>query len=304
MSWLLELGVDEGLLKKVDPKLNERQTYIFSSLSLMLIVVSFFCFISSVIYTLIIFHNWFIALGVGIFIALTVFNLYRLFVMTALDVSGSSLEEYYINHEKHYDEYVQPDTDYEKFTDASILELTSISKQKLREKSEMDIGDKKNQFSDILTMAFRVIILTIIAMVFATGIELFIFKNQLNEVLEQLKFQYSLHGETWIVDNILTPDAHDQFYIFNTNSLLLAIDILCRGLGFWKIVIDLIFIIIFLLPLILVFKSKEIKQSEYMRELALSEITITFYHFLHTQRICKKILRELESKKIYFTKGK
>jgi hypothetical protein len=257
----------------------------------MLIAVSVICFFSCIIYALIIFHNWFVAIGVAIFLALTVFNLYRLFVMTALDVSGSSLEEYYKDHEKHYYENISSSTDFENLTDAAILEITSVSKQKLREKSDMDIGENKNKLSDIITMTFRVVILSIIALVFATGVELFIFKGQINEVLDQLKYQYILHGDTWIVDNILSPDANDQFYIFNTNSLLLAIDLLCRGIGYWKIIMDLLFIILFLLPLILVFKSKEIKQSEYMRELALNEITITFYHYLQTQKFCKKIFK-------------
>jgi len=160
------------------------------------------------------------------------------------------------------------------------------------------------QFSDILTMTLRVVILSIIALVFATGIELFIFKNQINDVLLQLKSQYIIHGETWMVVNILTPSPNDQFYIFNANSLLLAIDILERGLGYWKVVMDIIFLVIFLIPLALVFKSKEIKQSEYMRELALSEITITFYHYLHTQRLCQKIIQDLKNKEIKFTKTK
>lgn len=303
MSWHLQIGVDKGLLKKVDPEQNERQTYILSSLSLMLVVVSLICFFSSIIYVLIVFHNWFIAIGVGIFLAMVVFNLYRLFVMTALDVSGSSLGEYYVDHEKHYAEHHEIGSDIENISDEKIQEITALSKANLREKSEMDIGNKPLTFADILTMTVRVIILSVIALVFATGIELFIFNNQINEVLEQLRNQYISHGETWIVENILTPDKNEQFYIFNANSLLLAIDLLNRGLGYWKVVLDIVFLIIFLLPLALVFKSKEIKQSEYMRELALSEITITFYHYLHTQRLCKKIFKEIESKELKFTKS-
>lgn len=304
MSWHLQIGVDRDLLKKVDPKLNERQTFILSSISIMLVIVSLICFFSSILYTLIVFHNWWIAIGVGFFLALVVFNLYRLFVMTALDVSGSTLEEFYVDHEKHYSEHHEIGRDMTNVSDEKIQEIVAISKEKLREKSQMDIGRKQLPFSHILTMTLRVVILSIIALVFATGIELFIFKNQINDVLEQLKNQYITHGETWMVENILTPGPNDQFYIFNANSLLLAIDILERGLGYWKVVMDIIFLVIFLIPLALVFKSKEIKQSEYMRELALSEITITFYHYLHTQKLCQKIIQEVKNKEIKFTKTK
>ena len=72
------------------------------------------------------------------------------------------------------------------------------------------------------------------------------FKNQINDVLEHLKNEYILHGETWMVENILTPGPKDQFYIFNANSLLMAIDILVRGLGYWKVVIDIVFLIVFM----------------------------------------------------------
>lgn len=303
MSWHLQIGVDRDLLKKVDPEQNERQTYILSTLSLMLVVVSLICFFSSVIYVLIIFHNWLIAISVGFFLAMVVFNIYRLFVMTALDVSGSSLEEYYTDHEKHYAENHQIGSDMTEVSDQEIQEITSIGKEKLREKSDMDIGFKKLSSADILTMTIRVAILSVIALVFATGFELFIFNNQINDLLEQLKIQYALHGENWMVENILTPSVNEHFYIFNTNSLLLVIDLLNRGLGNWKILIDIIFLVIFLLPLALVFKSKEIKQSEYMRELALSEITISFYHYLHTQRLCQKIINEIKNTGIKFTKS-
>ena len=302
MNWHLQIGVDRDLLKKVDPAQNERQTYILSTLSMMLVVVALICFFSTVIYTLVVFHNWAIAIAVGIFLSLVVFNLYRLFVMTALDVSGTSLEEIYMDHEKHYADYHEIGSDITNMSDEKIQEITSLSKEKLREKAEMDIGNKPLSFAHVLTMTLRVGILSIIALVFATGIELYIFKNQINDALSQLKQYSTAVGETWFVENILSPGQNDEFYIFDANSLLLVIDILQRGLGNWKILIDIIFLIIFLIPLALVFKSKELKQSEYMRELALSEITISFYHYLHTQRLCQNIMNEIKSKKIEFKK--
>lgn len=301
MAWHLQIGVDRALLKKVDPAQNERQTYILSALSMMLVVVALICFFSTVIYTLVIFHNWIIAIGVGVFLSLVVFNLYRLFVMTALDVSGTSLEEFYLDHEKHYAEYHEIGSDVTKFSDEQIMEITSLSKEKLRDKTEINSKGNPLSFSHVLTMVFRVGILSIIALIFATGIELYIFKNQINDALVQLKQYYITSGETWMVENILSPAPNDEFYIFNTNSLLLAVDILERGLGNWKILIDIVFLIIFLIPLAMVFKSKELKESEYIRELALSEITISFYHYLHSQRICQNILKEIRNKEITFS---
>jgi serine/threonine protein kinase len=106
-----------------------------------------------------------------------------------------------------------------------------------------------------------------------------------------------------LVENLLNPANGSSFSVLNTNSLLLALEILSKGLGYWKVLIDFIFILIFLLPLIIVIKSKEIKQSEYVRELALSELSITFYHYLHTQKLCKKIERDIKSNEILFSKN-
>ena len=297
MSWHKQIGVDTDLLKKVDPMHNERQTFILSSLTLMLFVISIICFFSSLVFSLIIFHNWLVSLFVATFLAIVVFNLYRLFVMTALDVSGSSLEPYYLDHEKHYLEHIELDEDFSDYSDEKINGIVYGAKDKLREKTEMEFPSS-NKSLDPLTMTIRISILSIIALVFCNGIELFLFKNQINLVLEDLVSLYSANKEIWIVENLLKPDNGTNFSVVNTNSLLLSLDILGQGLGYWKLLIDFIFIILFLLPLIIVFKSKEIKQSEYVRELALSELTISFYHYIHSRKLCKNIIKEIKSKEI------
>ena len=302
MSWHKYIGIDTDLLTKVDPKHSERQTFILSTLTLMLFVISIICFFSGIVYALIIFQSWPIALFIGVFLSVMVFNLYRLLVMTALDVSESSLEPYYLDHEKHYSDNVELDEDYSKLTDEKIKEIVYVAKDKLREKTALNPPNRDTKRHP-LTMFLRVIILTIIGLVFANGLELFLFNNQINEVLNDLVKLYANKNETWMVENMLNPREGSSFSVLNTNSLLLALEILNKGLGNWKILIDLIFILIFLLPLIIVLKSKEIKQSEYVQELALSELTITFYHYLHTQKFCKKIESEIKSSEIMFSKN-
>ena len=302
MSWHKYIGIDTDLLTKVDPKHSERQTFILSTLTLMLFVISIICFFSGIVYALIIFQSWPIALFIGVFLSVMVFNLYRLLVMTALDVSESSLEPYYLDHEKHYSDYVELDEDYSKLTDEKIKEIVYVAKDKLREKTALNPPNRGTKRHP-LTMFLRVIILTIIGLVFANGLELFLFNNQINEVLNDLVKLYANKNETWMVENMLNPREGSSFSVLNTNSLLLALEILNKGLGNWKLLIDLIFILIFLLPLIIVLKSKEIKQSEYVQELALSELTITFYHYLHTQKLCRKIENEIKSSEIVFSKN-
>jgi hypothetical protein len=223
--------------------------------------------------------------------------------MTALDVSESSLEPYYLDHEKHYSDYVKLDEDFSELTNEKIKEIVYVAKNKLREKTSLNPPNRDIKRHP-LTMSLRVLILTIIGLVFANGLELYLFNNQINEVLNDLIILYTANNETWLVENMLSPKSGSSFSVINTNSLLLALEVLNKGLGNWKIFIDLMFILIFLMPLIIVLKSKEIKQSEYVQELDLSELTITFYHYLHTQRLCKKIESEIKSSEIVFSKNR
>lgn len=301
MRWYRFIGIDTDLLEKVDPKHNERQSFILSVLTLMLFVISIICFLSSVVFCLIVFQNWLIALAVSAFISMVIFNLYRLFVMTGLDVSGSHLEAYYLAHDKHYAEHIDLTADLSAYEEGQILEIVNTAKDKLREKTANTISSTSEKIHP-MTMTLRVGILAIIALVFCNGIELFLFKNQINAVIADLVRIYASKNEVWMLNNFFKTDAGTGFSVLNTNSLLLSLDILISGLGYWKLVLDLVFLTIFLLPLVIVFKSKEIKESEYVRELALSELTITFYHYFHTQKLCKKIKDEILSTPIVFSK--
>ena len=65
------------------------------------------------------------------------------------------------------------------------------------------------------------------------------------------------------------------------------------GLGWWKTAVDIVFVLIFTIPLLLTYRSRRIFDSYYVRELALHEITISHYHHLMTEDACKHIEREL-----------
>ena len=61
----------------------------------------------------------------------------------------------------------------------------------------------------------------------------------------------------------------------------------------WKFIIDIVVITIFLTPLAIIFKSMELKKSEYVQELALYEIEFTFLHYLRTQKYCSEMKKKL-----------
>jgi hypothetical protein len=298
MAWHLQIGFDEGIMKKVDEEDKTRQKFIFSMLVIMMVVVSLLVLTSSVIYLLIIFHNWAVAIGAGLFLSLLVFNMYRFLTITALNAEKSGIGEHHLNHEKQYQDFVEhlKIDEIAQMPEEAIRKVVNDRKDTLREKFSEYYPNKYKVSSSILTMAVRVTFLSIIALVFSTGLELFVFKSQLNEVLDATANSLRQEvPESWILKNMLTPEEGKEFTLFHCNSLLLIIDLLQAGLGYWKLILDLFFLSIFLLPLILIFKSKEIQKGDYVRELALHEISISFYHYLKTQKYCNEILKQVKS---------
>jgi hypothetical protein len=295
MAWHLSLGIDEGILHKTDAKDITRQRFIFSMLVIMLLVVSLLIFVSSVTYLLIIFQNWLVAIGAGLILSIIIFNLYRFILVTAINAENTFLGTYQLNHELQYNDFfVNGKIDeIAIMPDEQIMKIVNVRKDQLRDSSTI-INKKNYKFSQSFFTNFtRVLFLAIIAMVFSTGFQLLIFKGQINEVLEKTSQILSQElPDSCLLMNVLTPPNGEEFVLLNCNSLLLVIHLLVKGLGFWKLVMDLVFMLLILLPLILIHKSKEIQNGSYVKELALHEVSISFFHFLKTQKFCADLLKQ------------
>ncbi len=301
MAWHSYIGFDENIMKKVDVENNNRQKYIFSMLVIMMMVVSFFVFISSIIYFLIIFHNWIISICASLFLSLVVFNIYRFITVTAITAEKTNIGPYHLNHTKQFSDFIH-DLEIDEIAqmkEESIRKIVNDRKDILREKYTDLKSNNYKLTSTIITMSVRVLLIAIIALVFSTGFELFLFKSKVNEVLDASTSLLTQEvPDSWILNNMLTPKNGETFYLFHCNSLLLIIDVLQSGLGYWKLLLDLLFLTLFLLPLILIFKSKEIQKGEYVRELALHEISISFYHYLKTQKFCSEISKQIKKENL------
>lgn len=301
MAWYSYIGFDENIMKKVDVENNNRQKFIFSMLVIMMMVVSFFVFISSIIYFLIIFHNWIISICASLFLSLVVFNIYRFITVTAITAEKTSIGPYHLNHTKQFSDFIHDLEIYEiaQMKEESIRKIVNDRKDILREKYTDLSSNNYKLTSTIITITVRVLLIAIIALVFSTGFELFLFKSKVNEVLDASTSLLAQEvPDSWVLNNMLTPKNGETFYLFHCNSLLLIIDVLQSGLGYWKLLLDLLFLTLFLLPLILIFKSKEIQKGEYVRELALHEISISFYHYLKTQKYCSQISNQVKKENL------
>jgi hypothetical protein len=109
-------------------------------------------------------------------------------------------------------------------------------------------------------------------------------------VLLETKALLSTENPTsFLIQSINVDAGHSFFEYINSNSLLLVIEILTNGLGNIKYIIDGIIILIFLGPALLHLTSSEILKGAYVKELAIHEISISHYHYLKTQKLCKLI---------------
>jgi len=295
-----QIGIDAEIMQKLPTDLIKRQVFIFNSLTLMLIVVGLISAVSATVYSLILFHQWFLAIGIGIFIGALVFNLYRLFLMTGLDLKGSTLDYYYTKHENHYQEhnfYGLPGTAYQ-HADEILKGWAAGAKDQLRDKIHTNPSQPRNMF----TIAVRVFVMALLGVIFANGLEILMFSQQINVSMAQLKDLLQQQPNDWTYKYILTPSADEPFILINANSLLLTFDALAAGLGKWKLIIDILVLSIYMIPLILIYRSPEIRHGAYVQELALHEINKTTYHYLITQKYCYTFSLQVKEMPLYFNK--
>jgi len=294
MAWNLQLGYDERIMQKVDAKESDRQKFVFSILTIMLVVIGFLVFFSSLVYMLVIFHNWILAIFTGLFLAVIVFNIYRFLIVSSVNGSYSGLAEFLSNHERAYSEYINNEIDCSTILEEEIQHSVNTKKEELRAIFSLPGIATNSRGSGFATMFVRIFFIAVFAMIFATGIELYIFKEAINQTLAETKSLLMAEDpNSWMLNEMLKPIDGSSFIWLNCNSLLMLLNILSAALGYWKLVFDILILFIFLMPLILVFRSREILLGSYVRELALHEIAISHYHYLKTQKHCSIILKDI-----------
>jgi hypothetical protein len=296
MTWRRWIGFDDKYLKITGtPEERQRQIFVFSMLAIIIVCLSVISGLSTLIYMLVIFHNWIFGILIGIFIGMVVFNLNGLIVITAFSAYGTTMAEYFNDHYRYYKEHIMPDEDIHNVNDEWIDQKVFYARRQLEQLPVFDIPRRGMNFSEVLTMALRVSFLCLFAILFSTGIEIFLFRDQINQVLADLVNYYHNTRDTWMVENILSPGPNDEFVLVNSRSILLVIEILNSGLGVWKIFFDILFMFLFLTPLIIVFRSREFREGGYIRAHIFSCLSISFRHFLISKRFCQQMDRLFRS---------
>lgn len=312
-------GLREHYFEKVDQETRDRQFLVYNLLALMFYILVICCTISGIVYGLILFNNWPIAITLGLFFGLISFLLLILVLFLTMTTNHEDLYDSMTNMSPHFEPFQKQDLS--SISDEQALKMTQEKKMFLRETSHPPSMDRFH-LSGILTSMIKVSLILIISCIVANAIEILMFHDKLNDSLKSIKqnelIQYLAESDrnqdtlkktnealnqkrllaSWTVE-MLTEDKDQPFKLINSKSLILSLEILDKAIGKSKIVLDVLFALLFLTPFVLVKKSREYSGGAFLKEVALTDISTSFYSFLITQRTCQNIKKKIDTEYDY-----
>jgi len=248
-----------------------------------LLVITSIVLLASFVYCDIVFQDYRIAFLVSIALGTIVFNIYRMLVVTSLESNHSELSRIYNDPKSLILDYEQ------RLKKVPITELgiESLVKDIMHETRAKILDNPDRAAKDRTTFFIKLSIALFFGLCFSTGLEIFIFKDQLNELISQVNLIYANQTDSWIF-NSTAPNSNHR--IINSRSLLLVINLLIDSLGNLKYLIDLIVVFIFCVPILLVYRTTLISKGKIVEEFALEEIELSITHTLKSIAYCEDFL--------------
>ena len=271
------LGVRKETMSAVPYEIMERQLKIYKWLVIMLLVISFLSAFAFYVYGVVIFHSILIAIVCSLFFGYVVYNLFNLLLLSSLNPMDKSIYRIWIDKKDR--EYAFRELNNEKIaglqTEEEINGYLFDIISSLRKESEVFKPRKESFLNKFIKNLFLITVMLLLAIIVANAIELFIYRAQINSAISNMLKSKVFELDPWNKKYIFTPEQGKEFILIHSNSLLLDLELLTRGLGKWKIVVDFLVILIFVFPFILLHRSPEFLKGEYIRELALEELKIS-----------------------------
>ena len=273
---------------------------LFGIVTSMAYINAILLFFSASLFAYFALNHWIFSIVGGVFIGSFLFTLYRLILLTSMTASGTLLGDYYRNHSLYFTQiglFNENEHNTIALSDEELIDMTSQAKIRLENIESMEEARHSIQGSDKLTVAIRVIVISIFAIICANALEIFFFRVQINESLALLKNTLVHSDENWIVENMLTEAEDAPFGLIHCRSLLMTLSVLSDGLGMYKIIFDLLTLTLFLVPLAIVYRSREMGRGDYVRKYIIDMLDHSFrmHLFLHRykQQLQKKMLATL-----------
>jgi hypothetical protein len=213
------------------------------------------------------------------------------------------------------------------YNDYKGLNMTTLSDEEALEivsnyrltASASHIKTEPNPFhlSQLLISASIVSLALLLSFIVASAIEIWMFRHSLNEKFQEIKHStelnhlakdYQQQGNTtfneqkmeayWtlkMVDN----STGEAFKLIHCHSLLMTFDVLMAGIGNTKVLIDLLFACVFLIPYILVKKSDEISGGELLKQVTIDAISTSLLMHLLSTREIQRVKHNIETEYNY-----
>jgi hypothetical protein len=194
--------------------------------------------------------------------------------------------------------------DFKNISDEQAMKQVTDYTMELREKNQ--IPDNKVVYSSgIIVTGVKLLLIFILSLIVANGLEILIFNKKINESMHQINQSTTLreqlnylHDENdlndiyglnakWLID--MTAVDSGELMIVDCHSILLCIDVLEMSLGNWKIFIDLLISVLFIIPFVLVKRSIYYAGGAFLKEAAITDIGNSLMFYFLTRRACERI---------------
>lgn len=312
-------GTRNFLLEKVEEEARAGQYRAYNLLALMFYTMVLACVISGIVYGLVLFNDWLLAAAMGLLLGLISFVLLILVLFLNLTTNHQDLYNNMTNMSAIFKQY--EGQDFSHMSDEEAIKRVHEQKMLLRETNHTPSFDHFH-VSGIFSSAIKVVLILVISCVVANAFELLMFHKSLNNTLAKIEASPMLNaaaelrdstGSTlhlsmlqqekqvlaqWTLD-MLREEPGKPFKLIDSQSILLAFEVLDMSVGKYKILMDILFALLFLTPFVLVRKSHEYGGGELLKEAALMDISISFYAFLITQRESQKIIHRISTEYDY-----
>jgi hypothetical protein len=303
-------GMRKNLLHQLPGEVAKRQVNIYNLLALMLLVLSILGAASGLIYGLVIFNNWAIAVGCAVLLGFIFFLLLQLLLFLSLQTRFKEIKSQLSNMNNLYEQY--KDHDLSGISDEEALEMTTNYRMTMRE-SAIIAEPTPFHFSQLIISTLFVSIILTISFLVASAIQIWMYRTTLNNTFFEIKnsteivelaeafkkqekplFLEQKMEAVWTLQ-MLTPAKGEDFKFVNCQSILMTFDVLFSGRGNTKIVIDLLFALLYLIPFLIVKRSEEVAGGALLKEASIEAIGKSYLMFLLSSRDIQKTKRKIET---------
>jgi hypothetical protein len=307
-------GIREEYFHQVEEGERNEQFRSYNLLSAMFYVLVLLSFLAGVSFGLVIFQNWLIAICVGLFLCAITFILLLLVLFLNMTTNHQNLYNKMTNMKLVYDEFDQHD--FSGISDEKAQAIVQDYKIQLRAAS-IEAEPDAFHLSSILTSSIKVTLVIILSCIIANGIEFIIFQKKINESLELIRNSPAIieagkdlsGNNEHVVDDkklmaqwtiqMVTEQKEMPFKLLDSYSVVLDMQILQQCLGKWKLLFDFLFAVLFLVPFVLVRKSKRYAGGVFLKEMALSDISTSLMFYMLSKRKCINVKKYIEEEYDY-----